>query len=102
VAKAVMRIRGVLNISAVHEFEYLADKDLWFPTYNNFKIAKGKKERDIRILGETLKFDADDSPQDRKKVASDFTYAESQTFLFDQKYNVPETIKNRSIDRGYR
>ena len=98
VAKAVMRIRGVLNISAVHEFEYLADKDLWFPTYNNFKIAKGKKERDIRILGETLKFDADDSPQDRKKVASDFTYAESQTFLFDQKYNVPETIKNRNIE----
>lgn len=98
VAKAVMRIRGVLNISAVHEFEYLADRDLWFPTYNNFKIVKGKKERDIRILGETLKFDADDTPQDRKKVASDFTYAESQTFLFDKKYNVPQTIKNRSIE----
>jgi uncharacterized membrane protein len=97
VAKAVMRIRGVLDISAVHEFEYLADKDLWFPTYNNFKITKGKKERDIRILGETLKFDADDTPQNRKKVASDFTYAESQSYHFDKKYNLPEDIKNHHI-----
>jgi len=97
VAKAVMRIRGVLNISALHEFEYLPDKDLWFPVYNNFKITKGKKERDIRILGETLKFDADDTPQNRKKVASDFTYAESQTYHFDKQYNIPETITNPSV-----
>ena len=95
VAKAIVRIRGVLNISATHEFDYLADKGIWFPTERNFRISKGKKEKDIRILGETLKFDADDTPQNRKKVASDFTYVESKTHNFDMVYNQPEPIKNR-------
>jgi hypothetical protein len=30
VAKAIMRIKGVLDISGTHDFEYVPDKDLWF------------------------------------------------------------------------
>jgi len=98
IAKAIMRIRGVIDISAFHEFDYLADKDLWFPVYKNFRVIKGKKEKDIRILGEVLKFDADDSPRNRKKVASDFTYALSETHNFDMVYNEFVSIKNRAIE----
>ena len=97
VAKAIMRIRGVLDVTGTHDFNYLPEKDLWFPAHKKFKVAKGKKERNIRILGETLQFDADDNATNRKKVASDFTYVDSETDNFDFGYNVPVTIKNPSI-----
>ncbi|SCY45900.1 DUF5686 family protein [Flavobacterium caeni] len=100
VAKAIMRIRGVLDISGVHEFEYLPDQRLWFPTNKSFKIIKGKNNDDIRVLGETLKFDSDDDGAEdgrRPRVASDFTYVLSETNYFDQKYNVPVVIRHPSI-----
>jgi len=97
IAKAIMRIRGVLDITGTHEFDYLPEKDLWFPITKKFKVAKGKKERNIRILGETLQFDADDDTKSsRKKVASDFTYIDSQSNYFDFAYDIPVTIKNHS------
>jgi hypothetical protein len=37
-----MRIKGVLDISGTHDFEYVPDKDLWFPKRKLFKIVKGK------------------------------------------------------------
>jgi hypothetical protein len=97
VAKAIMRIRGVLDVSGTHEFDYLPEKDLWFPVHTKFKVSKGKKEKNIRILGETLAFDADDNAKNRKKVASDFTYVDSESNNFDFAYNVPVNIRNRSI-----
>ena len=100
VAKAVMRIKGVLDISGTHEFNFVAEENLWFPTHKVFKIVKGKSNYDVRILGETLPFDADDeqaTTDTRKKVASDFSYLLSETNLFDVHYNQPLTIKNPFI-----
>lgn len=100
VAKAIMRIKGVLDISGTHEFNYLPEQKLWFPVNKNFKIVKGKNDDDIRILGETLKFDSDEEVAEngsRPKVASDFTYVLSETNFFDFTYNTPVPIKNPSI-----
>lgn len=100
VAKAIMRIKGVLDISGTHEFTYLPEQKLWFPVNKNFKIVKGKNDDDIRILGETLKFDSDENTAEnglRPKVASDFTYVLSETNFFDFAYNVPVSIRNPSI-----
>ena len=76
VAKAVMRIKGVLDISGIHNFKYIPDEKLWFPTDKTFKIVKGKNDDDIKILGGTIQFDGDveEDFKERKKAASDFTY----------------------------
>ena len=37
VAKAIMRIKGVLDISGIHEFLYIPKENLWFPTQKNLK-----------------------------------------------------------------
>lgn len=100
IAKAIMRIRGVIDISSTDAFDYLPEEKLWFPANKNFKIVKGKNDDDIRVLGETLKFDADDNTSEngsRPKVASDFTYVLSETNFFDRHFNIPITIKNPSI-----
>lgn len=99
VAKAVMRIKGVLDISGIHDFKYIPDEKLWFPTNKTFKIVKGKNDDDIKILGGTIQFDGDvkENFKERKKVASDFTYLLSQTNNFEIQYNIPTQIKKSAI-----
>jgi hypothetical protein len=46
-----MRIKGVLDISGTHEFEYIPQEEIWFPIRKTFKIVKGKNDDDIKILG---------------------------------------------------
>ena len=99
VAKAVMRIKGVLDISGIHEFEYVPEERIWFPGNTTFKIVKGKNDDDIKILGGTIQFDGDaeDSFETRKKAASDFTYLLSESNNFDIHYNTASSIKNPSL-----
>ncbi|MFV8345226.1 DUF5686 family protein [Flavobacterium sp. ZB4P13] len=99
VAKAVMRIKGVLDISGIHDFKYIPNEKLWFPTKKTFKIVKGKNDDDIKILGGTIQFDGDVERdfKERKKVASDFTYLLSHTNNFEIQYNIPIQIKKSAI-----
>ena len=99
VAKAIMRVKGVLDISGTHDFTYLEKEKLWFPTDKNFKIVKGKNNEDIHFLGETLKFDADENNQTvpRQRYASDYTYVLSETNFFDIHYNNPIKVRNPHI-----
>ncbi len=99
IAKAVMRINSVLDISAVHEFDFIPAEQLWFPSGREFKIVKGKNDDDIKIFGATLKFDgdADDKAYNRKKEASDFTYLLSKSWFSDREYNVPIHIRRAGV-----
>lgn len=98
VAKAVMRIKGVLDISGVDEFKYFSKEDLWFPIQKTFKIVKGKNKEDIKILGESITFSSDeidDNPD--KKGESDYIYLLSKTNNYDIQYNVPVEIRKKAI-----
>ena len=99
VAKAVMRIKGVLDISGIHEFEYIPSEKIWFQSNTTFKIVKGKNDDDIKILGGTIQFDGDveDNFEPRKKSASDFTYLLSESNNFDIHYNTNTPIKNPAL-----
>ncbi len=99
IAKAVMRIKGVLDISGIHEFEYVPKEKIWFPGNTSFKIVKGKNDDDIKILGGTIQFDGDaeDAFETRKKSASDFTYLLSESNNFDIHYNTANPIKDPSL-----
>ncbi|KIC02621.1 DUF5686 family protein [Flavobacterium sp. AJR] len=100
IAKAVMRIKGVLDISGIHEFDYIPEEKIWFPKNTTFKIVKGKNDDDIKILGGTIQFDGDAEQEEdihRKKGASDYTYLMSESNNFDVHYNRPIEIKNPSI-----
>lgn len=99
IAKAVMRIKGVLDISGIHEFEYVPSEKTWFQSNTTFKIVKGKNDDDIKILGGTIQFDGDveDNFEPRKKSASDFTYLLSESDNFDIHYNTTTPIKNPAL-----
>lgn len=99
IAKAVMRIKGVLDISGIHEFDYVPNEKIWFQSNTTFKIVKGKNDDDIKILGGTIQFDGDveENFEPRKKAASDFTYLLSESNNFDIHYNTETPIKNPSL-----
>lgn len=99
VAKAIMRIKGILDISGIHDFHFIPTEQLWFPTHTTFKIIKGKNDDDITILGGTIQFDGDVEKdfKTRKKTASDYSYLLSETANFDFKYNIPIEIQKNFL-----
>lgn len=96
ITKAVMRIRGLLDISGTHEFEFYPSENIWFPKRKSFQIIKGKNDDDIKIFGGTIQFDGD-MKQDlspRKKQPSDYIYLLSDSYNFDIQNNTEVTISN--------
>lgn len=100
VAKAVFRVKNIIDISGIHNYEYLPESDLWFPKGKTFKIVKGNNSENIKILGGQIQFEGDledskDAP--KEKVTSDFVYLISESNHFDFEFNVPLTIRKPAI-----
>lgn len=98
VAQATFRTRNIMDITANHYFTYEKDLGLWFPENKSMKIVKGNNKEDIKILGETIKFDAEEATNpNRPKEASDFVYIQSESRNFDKQFNVPVKIKHSAV-----
>ncbi|AWH84081.1 hypothetical protein HYN59_02680 [Flavobacterium album] len=99
VAKAVLRVRNMLDITSTHYFTYEKDQELWFPDKKTLQIVKGNNKEDIKILGETIKFDAvtGNSKENREKEPSDFVYLLSESSNFDKQFNIPLTIRRTAV-----
>ena len=97
IVKAVMRIRGVLDITGIHEFTYLPEEKVWFPIRKNFKIIKGKSKEPTAILGGRIEFAAENDDSNSKKAASDFTYLSSEMQVFDLVVSNNLKIKKSSV-----
>ena len=99
VAKAIIRAKSVVDLTGIHEYNYLPKENLWFPKRKTLKIAKGKNDEDIKLFGETILFGADKptDSQSRKKIASDYTYLLSDTYFSNFFYNIPVKIKKPYI-----
>lgn len=98
VAQATFRTRNIMDITSSHYFTYEKDLGLWFPENKSLKIVKGNNKEDIKILGETIKFDAEEATNpNRPKEASDFVYIQSDSRNFDKQFNVPVAIKHSAV-----
>ena len=99
IAKAIMRIKGVLDISGAHDFKFLPQEKVWFPTSKSFKIVKGKNDDDLQLLGGTIQFEGDTEKdfKPRKKGASDFIYLFSKSANFEIQLNQPIELKKGAI-----
>ena len=97
-AKAIMRVRGIIDLTAIHEYEFLLKEKIWFPNTYELKIIKGKNDDSINILGGTIEFEGeyDELGTKREKVASDFSYMQSKTYFYDREINIPLTIARNS------
>ncbi|MEO0058449.1 MAG: hypothetical protein RLZZ312_96 [Bacteroidota bacterium] len=99
IAKATMHTKGILELIANHDFVYLDNEKLWFPIQNSFKLSKGISNKDISMLGGTIKFDSDlnDKLQKRKKEPSDFVYLLSESANDKIVFDDDKPIRNPAI-----
>jgi hypothetical protein len=98
VAKAVFRVKNVMDITSTHSFSYEREQDIWFPDSRTLKIVKGNNKEDIKILGETITFDAvEGDEKNREKEASDYVYLLLESENFEKQFNVPVTIRHSSV-----
>lgn len=98
VAQAVFKVKNVMNITSTHYFAYQDSLNLWFPDRKTLNIIKGTNKADIKILGETIKFDPTDNQDiQREKEPTDYLYVYSESNNFDKEYNIPLTIKRSSV-----
>jgi hypothetical protein len=98
IARADMRVKGVINITGFHDFTYLEDEQIWFPKDRKFKITKGTNDEDIRIPGTIIEFDAANAlnPKRRRQI-SDVTYLLSETNNVEFELNKPVKIRKKFI-----
>lgn len=99
IAKAVMRIKGVLDISGIHDFTFLPQEKVWFPSSKSFKIVKGNNDDDLKLFGGTIQFEGDTEKdfKPRKKEASDYIYLFSKSANFEIQLNQPMELKKGAI-----
>lgn len=96
IARAVLRVKNVLDITSTHNFKFEEGQQLWFPDKKTLQIVKGNNKEDIKILGETIKFDAVTNDK-RKKESSDYVYLLSESSNFDKEFNIPLTIRRTAV-----
>ena len=104
IAKSIFRIKGVIDVTGIHDYEYLPKQDLWFPTGKTFKIAKGNNEDNINLFVGQIQFQGDEdelgigvTKRKSPKVSSDYVYLLSESNYFDTQFNVPFTIRKAAI-----
>ena len=100
VAKAVLRVKSIIDISANHEYTYFPAENIWFPNGRTFKIIKGKNDENLKILGGQIQFEGDnytDFKNSREKVTSDFVQLISKSVYFDHEFNKPLVISKKTL-----
>ena len=100
VAKAILRVKSLIDISATHEYLYFPEEKIWFPSGRTFKIVKGNNDENIKILGGQIQFQADnyeEFQQSREKVSSDFVQLISKSYYSEQVFNEPLEIYKKSL-----
>ncbi|GGD19072.1 DUF5686 family protein [Flavobacterium orientale] len=99
ISKAIFRIRGILDLTSIHDYEFNDAKKLWFPSTTEIKIVKGKNDDPIKVLGGTIIFEGEykNTELTRPKYASDFTYLDSKTSYFDLNFEPTSSLNNKTF-----
>lgn len=100
VAKAILRVKNIIDISATHEYLYFPEQELWFPNARAFKIVKGINNESIKILGGQIEFQGDnlaDFQTSRGKETSDFVYLLSKSVYYEHVFDQPLTILRKTL-----
>ena len=97
ITSAISELRGIIDVKATQQFNYLADDSIWFPVETHITIRKGENNEPLSIFGGAVGFSNDEpdstSTKNNKKDASDVSYFSSKTKHFNIEVNTPVTVK---------
>lgn len=99
IAYAEFKIRGKINITSTHQYDFNEKLNNWFPKKSTLTIKKGNSKYPIKILGETITFEGSDSNLNPlgKKYASDFLEIRSENQYSQISFGINGPIKKKHI-----
>jgi hypothetical protein len=100
ITKAIAELKGIVNIKASQNFQYISNYKTWFPTNMEMVLKKGNNNENISLFGGTVKFETgkknDTIVKTKKNNPSDITYFISTSVNTNIKINTPVILKGAS------
>ncbi|MEX1383972.1 DUF5686 family protein [Lutibacter sp.] len=97
ITKAIAELKGIVNVKASQNYNYLEAYKIWFPSSMNIVLRKGTNKENISLFGGTIKFSEnkknDSIVNTNIKDESDVTYFISTTTNSNIHINTPVTVK---------
>ena len=100
IAKAILRIKNIIDVSAIHEYSYFPEQKIWFPNTRTLTIIKGNNKESIKILGGQIQFQEDNFesfPDSSEKAPSDFIELISKSIYYEHEFNRPLVIHKKTL-----
>ncbi len=91
VQKAIIELRGELNVMARHDFQYFPKESLWFPKSQEITIRPGNGRQKVNLFGG--KISVGRLGIDKKSFTGNNDFLISKTDLFDVELNNKTQIK---------
>jgi len=91
IQKAIIELRGELNVIATHNFKYFSEHTSWFPINQEILIRPGNGRQKVSLFGGRISVGSLANDQRNSKGNNDFLI--SKTDLFDIKINAEQKIK---------
>jgi hypothetical protein len=100
ITSAISELRGIIDVKATQQFDYLENENVWFPIETHITIKKGKNDDALSLFGGAIGFSNSQpdstSTKNNKRDASDVSYFSSKTKHFNVEINTLVTVKNSS------
>ena len=97
ITKAIAELKGIVNVKATQNYNYIEANKIWFPSAMNIVLRKGTNNQNIALFGGTIKFSEnkknDSIVNTSAKEESDVTYFISTTTNSNIIINIPVTVK---------
>ncbi len=97
---AIAELRGIIDVKATQNFDYISENNIWFPIQTHITIKKGENDDAMSFFGGMIGFSKGKkdsiSTQNNTKDASDVSYFSSKTDHFDIEINTPVKVKKSS------
>ncbi|WP_438710361.1 DUF5686 family protein [Aquimarina muelleri] len=90
IQKAIIELRGELNVMAIHNFKYLTEKESWFPTRQEITIRPGNGRQKISLFGGQISVGRIGNNNKNNPKNNDFLI--STTDLFDIQLNENKSL----------
>ncbi len=93
IQKAIIELRGELNVMATHNFNYFPEHKKWFPTNQEITMRPGNGRQKVSLFGGQISIGQLDNGKADTTDNNDFLI--SKTDLLDIKLNAKQDIKRR-------
>ncbi|UMB60020.1 DUF5686 and carboxypeptidase regulatory-like domain-containing protein [Lutibacter sp. A80] len=97
ITKAIVELKGLVNVKATQNYKYLKQFNIWFPSNMDIVLKKGENKENIALFGGAVKFSEskknDSIINTNTKNESDVTYFISKTSNSNIHINTPVSVK---------